>query len=76
MEHAEKRADEIQEMLDRMYIVMPVVLKWRVNPKPQQDRRDVIECPKCKGKLHLSQSSYNGHVHGHCTTEGCVSWME
>lgn len=76
LEHAEKRADEIEEMMERMAIVMPVVSKWRVRPKPTTSRREVIECPKCKGRLYLSQSSYNGHVHGKCETEGCVSWME
>lgn len=63
-------------MMDRMTVVMPVVGKWRIHPKPKLDRREVIECPKCKGRLHLSQSSYNGHVHGRCETEDCVSWME
>lgn len=76
LEHAEKRADAIGEMMDRMEIVKPVVSKWRVNPKPKSDRSEVIECPKCKGKLHLSQSSYDGHVHSHCATEGCVFWVE
>jgi hypothetical protein len=76
LEHAEKRADQIEETMERMKIVMPVVSKWRVKPKPQNDRREIIECPKCQGRLHLSQSSYNGHVHGHCETQGCVSWME
>ena len=36
----------------------------------------VVECPVCKGKLHVSHAAYNGHVHGHCETDGCVSWME
>lgn len=76
LEHAEARADAIQESMERMEIVMPVVSKWRLKPKPDKDRREVIECPKCKGRLHLSQSSYNGHVHGHCDTPECVSWME
>lgn len=76
LEHAEKRADAFEEAMERMSVVMPVVSKWRVQPKPEHDRREVMECPKCKGKIHLSQSSYNGHVHGHCETEGCVSWME
>lgn len=49
---------------------------WRVRPKPDADRREVVECPACKGRLHLSQSSYNGHVSGKCETDGCVSWME
>lgn len=75
-EMGEKRADAVEAMMERMSIVMPVVDKWRTHPKPSRDRREVIECPKCKGKLHLSQASYNGHVHAHCETKGCVSWME
>lgn len=75
-EMGEKRADAFEAAMDRMSIVMPVVNDWRIKPKPAQDRSEVIECPKCKGKLHLSQSAYNGHVHGRCETEGCVSWME
>lgn len=77
LEHAEKRADSIAEMLERMEIVMPVVSKWRTWTETNRvGKQEVIECPKCKGRLHLSQSSYNGHVHGKCETEGCVSWME
>lgn len=34
-----------------------------------------IECPKCKGRLHYSVAGYNGHIHGKCATEGCLSWM-
>lgn len=76
LEHAAKRADAFQEMMERMEIVMPVVSKWRVKPKPTSDLRGIIECPKCKGRLHLSQSSYNGHVHARCETENCVAFME
>jgi len=49
---------------------------WRVTPKPAIDRHETVECPVCKGNLHLQQSAYNGHVHGYCETEGCVRWME
>jgi hypothetical protein len=36
-----------------------------------------IPCPGCKGgTLHYSVASYNGHMHGRCTTLGCASWME
>lgn len=73
-DHAENRADEMEAAMERMAIVMPVVNDWR--KKPPFGKQEVIECPKCKGRLHLSQSSYNGHVHGQCETEGCVSWME
>ena len=75
-EHAEALADTFEASMRQMEIVMPAVDKWRVKPKPSSDRREIIECPECKGKLHLAQSSYNGHVHVHCETEGCVSWME
>ncbi len=62
--------------LNRTFAAIKVAQQWRVNPKPRQDRREVIECPVCKGKLHLAQSCYNGHVRGKCETKGCVSWME
>lgn len=39
--------------------------------------RDSMACPtKCDGTLHYSVAGVNGHMHGRCTTEGCVSWME
>lgn len=34
------------------------------------------ECPVCKGKLHFSVASINGHLWGRCETKNCVSWME
>lgn len=36
-----------------------------------------IPCPVCQqGHLHYSVAAYNGHMHGRCDTDGCVSWME
>jgi len=36
-----------------------------------------IKCPCCEeGTLQYSVASYNGHIHGSCTTPGCVRWME
>lgn len=76
-EMGEKRADSIAKTLRMMDVVMPVVAKWRTwsrnNPVGKQE---VIECPECKGRLHLSQSSYNGHVRGQCETKDCVAWIE
>lgn len=65
---------KIKASMDRMRKVMPVVAEWR--KKPPRGKQGVIDCPACGGKLHLSQSSYNGHVWGQCETKGCVSWME
>lgn len=36
-----------------------------------------IPCPCCEGgTLRYSVASYNGHMHGRCSTSGCVSWRE
>ncbi len=69
-----ERYDLAEASMNRMRLVMPVVAEWR--KKPPRGKSGVIECPACKGKLHLSQASSNGHVHGRCETQGCVSWME
>jgi hypothetical protein len=68
---------ELAESMARMCVVMAVVSKWRTWTKQHRvAKQEVIECPACKGRLHLSQAAYNGHVWGQCETEGCVSWME
>ncbi len=74
-EQGEKRADDLDEALRRMTVAGPVVAAWR--KKLPIGKQEVIDCPVgCGGRLHLSQSSYNGHVHGQCTTAGCLNWME
>lgn len=64
-----------KERREVMIKVMTGIMPWRAANKGKS-ARESVECPACRGKLHLSISSYNGHVHGHCETEGCVSWME
>ena len=48
--------------------------------KREHKRRDATgeePCPACRiGMLRWSHSAINGHVHGCCSTEGCLSWME
>ena len=73
-EQAEKRADEIEDSIWRMTVIGPAIEAWRA--KPPIGKSEIIECPACKGRLHLAQAAYNGHVHGRCETEGCVAWME
>lgn len=67
---------ETEAFMAKAMTAIKVAGKWRVKPKPETDRREVIECPICQGRLHLYQSAYNGHCHGQCETEGCVKWME
>lgn len=75
-EEVERSRAEWDAHYAKTMAAISVASAWRERPKPAQDRREVIECPICKGRLHLSQSAYNGHVAGKCETEGCVSWME
>lgn len=65
----------LEERLDQMAKVMTGIKPWRDAHKGQS-ASEVVECPACGGRLHLSIAAYNGHVHGKCETDGCVSWME
>lgn len=42
----------------------------------EKDVRGAIACPECQQVLYFRRSAYNGHIHAHCETKGCVSWME
>lgn len=66
---------EIEAVMAKFRVVMTGIAPWRKANKGRS-HAEVVECPACKGRLHLSISSYNGHVHGKCETAGCVSWME
>ena len=73
-EQGEKRADNTEKSFDRILKVLPIVSEWK--KKEPIGKSETVECPICKGKLHLSQAACNGHVHGKCETKDCVSWME
>lgn len=65
---------ETDALMARIGKIMPVVDVWRkMEPIGKQE---VIDCPACGGRLHLSQAGCNGHVQGHCETTGCARWME
>lgn len=51
------------------------IAPWRKANKGRS-HTEVIECPICQGRLHLSIAAVNGHVHAQCETEDCMSWME
>ena len=75
-EQVQADREEDEAHLAKTFAGIKVAGAWRVRPKPAADRFEVVECPICKGRLHLRQSAYNGHVHGRCETEACVSWIE
>lgn len=67
---------EDEAQLERAITAIRVAAAWRVRPKPAENRHEVVLCPVCKGRLHLTQFAINGHVHGQCETPKCVAFME
>jgi hypothetical protein len=65
----------MNEAMDRMMRTMPLCIAIK-EEHAGHDWQGVKECPICGGDLHLTHAAYNGHVHGKCETENCVSWME
>lgn len=74
IERSEKRADAVERAIKRMTISGPFISAWR--KKEPIGKVEVVECPVCKGRLHLSQSSYNGHVRACCETKNCINFIE
>lgn len=76
-EQAEADFEDMERSMARFRLVMTAVKPWRTWTKQNRvAKQEVIECPACKGRLHLSQAAYNGHVWGKCETPACVEWME
>ncbi|HLX18407.1 MAG TPA: hypothetical protein VKS24_24730 [Bradyrhizobium sp.] len=74
-EEIEAHEKWINARMSKMATVQTGIAEWRKAHKGRS-ASEIVECPACKGRLHLSISAYNGHIHGKCETEGCVSWME
>lgn len=71
---AEEIDAEDREFADRIAHFLPA----RTAIIATKQRAGAVDCPKCggNGALRFTVSSYNGHVHAACNTEGCLSWME
>lgn len=74
LEQAEEYADGMEACMTRLTVVDPVITAWR--RKLPIGKAEVIECPACKGRLHLSQAACNGHVRARCETADCVNFVE
>lgn len=68
--------EEERAMDQELGYVLGALYKIREVNGKKRGVSGVIDCPKCHGKLHYSISSYNGHIHGKCETQGCVSWVQ
>lgn len=66
---------ETVSAMNKFIIVLAAIAPWRKKYK-NEGFQEVIECPACKGRLHLSIAACNGHVWGRCETPDCVKWME
>jgi len=65
-----------EQQMAKQAKVGELVLAWRTKHKGTT-YREVVDCPACGGEKTLSLSiAGRNHVHGRCTTKGCVSWME
>jgi hypothetical protein len=71
----EAREEWQKQRMETLFTVLQGIGEWRAKHEGKS-HSDVVECPACKGRLHLSIAAYNGHVHGKCETDGCVAWME
>lgn len=67
--------DVMEKLAERFIRTLPIISKVKAEHEGE-DWQGTVECPECKGVLHLSHASYNGHVWGQCETDGCLSWME
>lgn len=64
-----------RDALEPVINTIALIQKKHGKRKPKQSIKDSMECPVCKGKLHYSISSHNGHIWGQCETEGCLNWL-
>lgn len=71
--HEEWQAKSFNKLATVLEAIRPWRMKWS---REGINYQETIECPLCKGRLYLTISGCNGHIHGRCHTEGCVAWME
>lgn len=74
-EECAEEEEQAEQAIARLMTAAPVIAEVKQLHKGEnwQGTRD---CPVCGGALTLRHSAYNGHVHGQCSTAGCLSWME
>ena len=81
-EELEKEAHTIAQLANMFTAIRLIAEKTKAEPsfepgkaKEAEDQKGTIECPSCKGTLHYFVSGTNGHIHGNCSTKGCLAWM-
>lgn len=70
----EAAAEEAHD--EELLSIIPLAIKLcRAHADGKKGIIGVVKCPKCGGHLHYSVARPNGHLHGTCKTEGCLSWV-
>lgn len=72
---------EARETSDRLYANAAAIKVAKDDARAKGLKRGSggygsVTCTRCGGTLRYSVAALNGHMHGHCSTKGCVSWME
>jgi hypothetical protein len=78
-EQAEAEVDEIDRLVNRVVLCIPAAKADAKSKSLGVGSGGIgsLPCPSgCGGTLRYSVASVNGHMHGACSTDGCVSWME
>ena len=65
----------MRDHIEKMQVVCKALDPIRKDQKGK-NWSGIIECPACKGKLHLQHAAYNGHMRVCCETKDCVNWIE
>lgn len=65
----------LEAMMERFTRTLPLISQIK-EEHHGTNWAGVVVCPICSGNLHLSHAACNGHVHGKCETDDCVSFME
>ena len=66
---------ETRAAMDRMTLGLKAVAGIRKEHRGK-DWQGTIECPVCKGTLHVRHAGHNGHVWARCATDDCLQWIE
>ncbi len=66
---------EMDAFMMRLALVTPKINRLK-NENKGRHFSGQIECPACKGVMHVRIAGCNGHAKVNCETEGCVSFIE
>lgn len=74
----EEKEKWFEEQFAQLATARAAIVKHAGPYKKGVGKAGKTDCPICKGKetLQYSRAGYNGHIHAHCSTKDCVSWME